>query len=108
MGGDEDALGWSGLSTIVFLDSDRDHKKAFSHGISFFFFKMSYPLLVCSSSLSFCSPFLIIKFSQRVSQQCVLISCLLSPVSSPPKEPALGQVRTESVDNSAVRLARLE
>ena len=35
--GDEDALGWSGLSTIVFLDNDRDHKKAFSHGISFFF-----------------------------------------------------------------------
>lgn len=38
-GGDEDALGWSGLSTIVFLDSDRDHKKAFSHGISFFFLR---------------------------------------------------------------------
>lgn len=105
--GDKDALGWSGLSTIVFLDSDRDHKKAFSHGISFFL-KMSYPLLVCSSSLSFCSPFLIIKFSQRLSQQCLLISCLLSPVSSPPKEPALGRVRTESVDNSAMRLARLE
>ena len=44
--GDEDALGWSGLSTIVFLDNDRDHKKAFSHGISFLFLKMSYPLLV--------------------------------------------------------------
>ena len=60
-----------------------------------------YPLLVCSSSLIFCSPFLIIKFSQTVSQQCLLMSCLLSPISSPPKESALGRVRTGRIDNLA-------
>ena len=102
MWGDEDALGWSDLSTIVFLDSDRDHKKAFSPGISFFFFfKISYPLLVYSNILSFYSSFLITKFSQTVSQQCLLMRCLLSPISSPRKEPALGQVRIGRIGNLA-------